>query len=176
MVTEELRGRLQRIKLVAMDIDGVLTDGRIIYGDYGDELKFFDVQDGFGIVLLRRAGFRIVIITAKKSRVNHRRAKELKVHRIEQNVRDKRRALEKALRKFRLQPEEACYIGDDLVDLPALGLAGLAVAVSNAVEDVRQRAHYVTAQPGGRGAVREVADLLLKAQNKWAEATLKYFS
>ena len=167
--------RIQKIKLVIVDNDGVLTDGRIVLGDYGDELKFFDVQDGFGLVLLRRGGLSTVIVSGKKSRINHRRAKELSVNLILQNVFDKLKAFEKVVKKFRVSPEEVCYIGDDLIDLPVMKRVGFAVAVSNAVQEVRQAAHYETKKSGGRGAVREVADMLLKGRGLWEKVTERYF-
>ena len=172
---DDLKDRILKIKLIALDVDGVLTDGHIIYGDYGDELKFFDVQDGLGLVMLRRAGVHVVIISAKKSRVNQRRAKELKVTKIYQNVGDKLKIFEKVAKKMKLNPEEICFIGDDLVDIPVMTRAGFAVAVKNAVAEVKDAAHYVTLRNGGRGAVREVADLILKTQQKWAAATERYF-
>ena len=171
----DLIERIQKIKMVIVDNDGVLTDGRIVYGDYGDDLKFFDVQDGFGMVLLRRAGFYTVIISGKKSSINRRRAKELMVNKIFQNAFDKSKAFEKVVKKFKVTPEETCYIGDDLIDLPVMSRVGLAVAVPNAVEEVRQVAHYITQKSGGRGAVREVVDMLLKGQGKWKDVTERYF-
>ena len=172
----ELKDKAVRVKVVILDIDGVLTDGRIILGDYGDELKFFDVQDGLGLVLLRQAGLKTVIISAKKSRINHRRAKEMKIIKIYQNAHDKLKVYEKVLKKFKVAPEEVCFIGDDLLDIPVLSRVGLAVAVSNAVQEAKEKAHYVTQNKGGRGAVREVADFVLKAQNKWDQVTQRYFS
>ena len=152
-----------------LDIDGVLTDGRIVYGDYGDELKFFDVQDGLGLVLLKKAGFETVMVSAKKSRINVRRAKELNVTKIYQKAWDKLKIYEKILKKFKVNHENVCYIGDDLIDLPVLSRVGLAVAVRNAIDEVKEKAHLVTEKSGGRGAVREVTDLILKAQGKWDE-------
>ena len=175
MSTDDLKDRLLKIKLLILDIDGVLTDGRIIYGDHGDELKFFDVQDGFGLAMLRRAGIPTVVISAKKSRVNQRRAKELRLAKVYQNVRDKLKAFEKVVKKMKLKHEEICFVGDDLMDLPILSRVGFAVAVLNAVEDVQEAAHYVTLKKGGRGAVREVADLILKTQGKWPAVTERYF-
>ena len=175
-LSDDLKERILKIKLVVLDIDGVLTDGRIVYGDYGDELKFFDVQDGFGLVMLRRAGIQTVIISAKKSRVNYRRAKELYATKIHQNVRDKLKIFEKVVKKMKLKHEEACFIGDDLVDLPVLSRVGFAVGVKNAVDEVKDASHYVTLRNGGRGAVREVADIILKTQHKWSEVTERYFS
>ena len=175
MITSELRERILKIKVVILDIDGVLTDGRIILGNYGDELKFFDVQDGLGLVLLRQAGLKTVIISAKKSRINHRRAKDMKIAKIFQNAHDKLKTCEKVLKMFKVSAEEACFIGDDLLDLPAMSRCGFAAAVRNAVPELKARAHYVTEKTGGRGAVREVADMILKTQNKWDETTKKYF-
>src|SRR3989338_3413942 len=102
MALEDLEGRIRQVKLVIMDVDGVLTDGRIVLGNYGDELKFFDVQDGLGIVRLRRAGLKTALVTSRKSRINHRRAREMDVTKLYQNVGDKRKVFDKILRKFRL--------------------------------------------------------------------------
>ena len=176
MIAENLEEeRIQKIKLVMVDNDGVLTDGRIVYGDYGDELKFFDVQDGFGMVLLRRAGLRTVILSARKSRINKRRSKELMVDKIYQNAFDKLVIFQKVLKKFKVKPEEVCYVGDDLIDLPVLTRVGFAVTVPNAVDEVKKIAHYCTQKAGGCGAVREVADLILKGQGRWSEVTARYF-
>ena len=172
----DLQERILKIKLLMMDVDGVLTDGRIVYGDCGDELKFFDVQDGFGLSLWRRAGHRSVIVSAKKCRVNIRRARELKVDAVFQNVPDKLQVFEKALKRFRLQPEEVCFIGDDLLDAPVLLKAGLAVSVPNGVEDVKRIAHTVTQRSGGCGALRELIELLLKTQGRWDSLTASYLS
>ena len=174
-MSADLQARIQKIKLVIVDNDGVLTDGRIVLGDYGDELKFFDAQDGFGLVLLRRAGLSTVIISGKKSRINHRRAKELMVNKIVQNAFDKLKAFEKIIKQFKISPEEVCYIGDDLIDLPVMKRVGLAVAVPNAVQEVREAAHYRTQKYGGRGAVREAVDMILKGQGLWQKVTEKYF-
>ena len=175
MITDDIKDRIFKVKLLILDIDGVLTDGRIIYGDCGDELKFFDVQDGFGLVMLRRTGIPSVVISAKKSRVNQRRAKELRILKLYQNVRDKLKVFEKVVKKMKLKHEEVCFIGDDLMDLPVLSRVGFAVAVANAVEDVKEAVHYVTQKMGGRGAVREVVDLILKTQAKWPGVTERYF-
>ncbi len=175
VTTEELERRILKIRLVMLDIDGVLTDGRIVLGNYGDELKFFDVQDGFGLVLLRRAGFVTVLVSAKKSRINPRRAKEMQVVKIYQNVRDKLKVYQKLLKKFKLREEEACFIADDLIDMPVLKRVGFAVGVQNAVPEIKDTAHYVTRKNGGRGAVREVVDMILKTQGKWEAVTEKYF-
>jgi len=175
MISQNVLERMKKIKVLILDIDGVMTDGHIIYSIYGDELKFFDVQDGFGITLLRRAGIKSVIITAKKSRIVKLRARDMKVVKAYQGYTVKLKAFDKVIKKFRVKPEEVCFIGDDLIDLPILKRVGLAVAVPNAVEEVRQHAHFVTSRAGGHGGVRELCDLILKSQGKWDLATEKYF-
>lgn len=174
-MTQDIINRAKRVKILVLDIDGVMTDGHIVYSVYGDELKFFDVQDGFGITLLARAGIKSVIITAKKSRIVKLRARDMKVAKVYQGYMDKVVAFNKLLRKFRVNPEEVCFIGDDLIDLPVLKRVGFAVAVPNAVEEVKGHAHHITSGSGGHGAVRELCDLILKSQGKWGPATEKYF-
>ena len=173
-IADALEARIQKIRLVIVDNDGVMTDGRIVYTDRGDELKFFDVQDGHGLVMLRRAGFETVMISARTSGINVRRMKETQFSELYQKAVDKLAVFEKVLKKFNVGPDEVCGIGDDLVDLPILTRCGFAVAVANALPEVKQAAHYVTTRPGGRGAVREVTDLLLKTQRKWEEAVGRY--
>lgn len=175
MINSEILEKAKRIKLLIVDIDGVMTDGRIVCSIYGDELKFFDVQDGFGITLLNRAGIKSVIITAKKSRIVKLRARDMKIARTYQGYSDKLAAFNKILKSFKVSPEEICFVGDDLIDIPVLKRAGLAVAVPNAVEEAKNSAHYITSKMGGRGAVREICDLILKSQTKWDLATSKYF-
>lgn len=167
--------RLKKIRLAVFDVDGVLTDGRIVYGDYGDELKSFDSLDGLGIELLREAGIPTVLISGRKSKTNERRAKELRVAKLFQNTPDKLKAFMKALRQFGCSAEETLCAGDDLTDVPLLTRAGLAAAVPNAVQEVKAVAHYVTSRPGGRGAIREICDLVLKAQGHWPRVTQKFF-
>jgi len=175
MINQDIIERAKKIKLLILDIDGVMTDGRIVYSIYGDELKFFDVQDGLGITLLNKVGIRSAIITAKKSRIVKARARDMKIAYVYQGYMDKARAFDKILKKSRLKAEDICFIGDDLIDVPVIKRAGFAVAVSNAMEEVKHSAHYVTTKMGGRGAVREICDLILKSQGKWDLATSKYF-
>lgn len=174
-VPPDVLTRASRVTLLVLDVDGVLTDGRIIYDEFGDELKCFDVQDGSGLVLWRRAGLTSAIVTARKGRLIKRRAKELAVDFLAQKALTKLPVYDKLLRRFRLTPERVCAIGDDLIDLPLLRRAGLAVAVSNAVEEVKAVSHYVTHRAGGRGAVRETVDLILKAKGLWEEAAKRYY-
>ena len=170
-----MKARALKIKLVMMDLDGVLTDGRIVYGDYGDEIKFFDVQDGLGLSLLHAGGLRTAVISSRKSRINGRRARELKINLLFQKTEDKLLVCQKVMKKYKLSADEICFIGDDLVDRPVMSRVGLAVAVRNAVDEIREVSHYTTQKSGGRGAVRETADLILKAQGKWGDLTRKFY-
>jgi 3-deoxy-D-manno-octulosonate 8-phosphate phosphatase (KDO 8-P phosphatase) len=174
MISREVEEKIKRIKLLITDIDGVMTDGRIVYSIYGDELKFFDVTDGFGISLLYRAGIRTIIITAKKSRIVKMRGRDLKAARVYAGFMDKIIPFNDVLKRFKVKPEEICFIGDDLLDVPVLKRVGFAVSVPNAMEEVKAIAHYVTFKAGGRGAVREICDLILKSQDKWDQVTSKY--
>ena len=172
--TPELSQRAARVSVLVLDVDGVLTDGRIIFAEYGDELKHFDVQDGAGLVFWKRVGLKSVVITARKSKLVKRRAKELRVDYLAQGQRLKFPAFQKVLRKFRVTPEQVCAIGDDLMELPILRRVGLAVAVPGAVEEVKQASHYITRRSGGRGAVREVIDLVLKSKGLWEHILERY--
>jgi len=167
--------RAKKIKLLILDVDGVLTDGYLVYGQGGEELKFFNVRDGFGLSLWHRAGLKTVIITAKKSRVVIKRAKEMRVAKVYQNALDKLETFEKILKKFKVKSEEICYIGDDLIDLPILSRVGLGISLPEAAPEVISKVHYITKYNGGKGAVREAIDFILKSQGKWEEVTKRYF-
>ena len=173
-VPHEVLQRASRVSVLLLDVDGVLTDGRIVYADYGDELKFFDVQDGAGLVFWNRVGLRSAIITARKSRLMKRRAKEMRIDFLAQGCLLKLPMYERLLKRFRVRDEQVCAIGDDLMELPILLRAGLAVAVPNAVDDVKRVSHYLTHRSGGRGAVREVIDVILKAKGLWDQVTQRY--
>ena len=175
MIGREITERAKRVKVLITDIDGVMTDGRIVYSMYGDELKFFDVTDGFGISLLNRAGIKTVIMTAKKSKVVKMRGRDLKVARVYAGFIDKLIPFNDLLKRFKVSAEDICFIGDDLIDLPVLKRVGFAVSVPNAAEDVKAAAHYITSKSGGRGAVRETCELILKSQDKWNQATSRFF-
>lgn len=175
MTSAEIIEKAKRIKVFIVDIDGVMTDGRIIYSGYGDELRFFDVQDGLGITLLNKAGIKTVIVTAGKSKIVKHRARDLKVTCTYHGFMDKIDAFNHLLKRFKVTPEEVCFIGDDIIDIPILKRVGFAVAVSNAVDAAKKNAHHITANKGGRGAVREICDLILKSQGKWDSVTSKYF-
>jgi 3-deoxy-D-manno-octulosonate 8-phosphate phosphatase (KDO 8-P phosphatase) len=174
MINNQIVERAKRVKMLITDIDGVMTDGRIVYSIYGDELKFFDVTDGFGISLLNRVGIKTVIMTAKKSRIVKMRGRDLKVTKVYAGFLDKTIPFGDILKRFKLAPEEICFMGDDLIDFPVLKKVGFAVSVPNAVEEVKAIAHYITSKPGGRGAVREICDLILKSQGKWEQATDRF--
>ena len=166
-----VRSRAKRIRLLLLDVDGVLTDGRIIIDDRGVETKQFHVRDGQGIALLLRAGIEVGFISARASSVVRRRAKELGVRLVRQGVRDKLQAYNEIKRKRGLRDAEIAYVGDDLVDWPLLRRAGLSICVGDAWRDLRPRVHWVTRAFGGAGAVREVADVLLRAQGNQVELT-----
>jgi 3-deoxy-D-manno-octulosonate 8-phosphate phosphatase (KDO 8-P phosphatase) len=155
------------IELLVLDVDGVLTDGGIILDDRGSESKQFHVRDGAGIAYWLRLGKRVAILSGRSCAAVAHRAAELGIRSVHQNCADKGPALEELLRAEALSARQACVVGDDLADLPALDIAGLAVAVSDAVPELRAAAHYVTETPGGRGAVREVVELVLRAQGLW---------
>jgi len=174
MEKENLQTKLKRIRLLLLDVDGVLTDGRIILDDRDAETKFFYAQDGSGIKYLLRSGLKCAFISGRKSAAVSRRAEELGIEDCYQDAKDKMVAYEKILQKFGLKDEEAAYVADDLTDLPLLRRVGLSVAVADAAEEVKQASIYVTTRPGGRGAVREVTQLILKAQGKWQEILLRY--
>lgn len=175
MIDQKIIERAKKIKAFIVDIDGVMTDGRIIYSIYGDELKFFDVQDGLGISLLARAGIKTFIITAKRSRIVKMRARDMRVEKAYQGHHEKLNPFMDILKRYKVLPEEVCFVGDDLIDIPVLKRVGLAVAVPNAVDEVKTQSHLITRREGGRGAVREICDMILKAQGKWEQATGKYF-
>jgi len=163
------------IKLLLLDVDGVMTDGRITYDNNGGELKSFDVKDGHGLKLLQRAGIEVGIITGRQSAVVARRAAELGIELVYQGVKDKLVPFHEILEKLRIAPEEVAYVGDDVVDLPVMRRVGFAVTVADAVEDVKPFADLVTTRDGGRGAVREVCDFLLKKSGRWAVVANRYF-
>ncbi|HTP41246.1 MAG TPA: HAD-IIIA family hydrolase [Nitrospiria bacterium] len=158
-----LLNRARPIRLLLLDVDGVLTDGRIVYDADGRESKAFHIHDGFGINQLRASGCLVGFLSGRASSAVERRAKELDVTIVHQGVGDKLPVYEQLLAEHRLQDHEIAYVGDDLPDLPVLARAGLAVAVSSAVPEVRRAVHWITGRPGGGGAVREVTDLLLLA-------------
>jgi 3-deoxy-D-manno-octulosonate 8-phosphate phosphatase (KDO 8-P phosphatase) len=166
--------RCQRIELLIVDVDGVLTDGGIYVTDDGQELKKFHVRDGAALAYWTRLGKKAAVISGRSSQVVYHRAVELGIDWVLQGRLDKDVAMGEVLQAAGLEEVRCCVMGDDLADLPALRRAGLAVAVADAVPEVLEVAHYVTRARGGHGAVREVIELLLKAQGRWLEVLHRY--
>ena len=165
--------RAKKVKLLILDVDGVLTDGRIVYDNFGDELKFFNVNDGLGVYLLGKVGIKTVIITAKKTKAVMKRARDMRVAAVYSNH-YKLKIYQKVLKKFRVKDEEVCFMGDDLLDFPIIKRAGFAVAPPNATEEVKNTSHYITKRHGGKGAVRELTEIILKSQGLWEKAISRY--
>jgi 3-deoxy-D-manno-octulosonate 8-phosphate phosphatase (KDO 8-P phosphatase) len=166
--------RCRAIRLILSDVDGVLTDGRIVLDNQGIETKRFHVRDGMGIRLWRKAGYRFGVITHRSSHVVKMRVAELEIDILRQGIEDKLTAVRGIVQELGLTPAQVCYLGDDLPDLRAVQTAGLGVAVADACAELRQAAHYVTALPGGAGAVREVVELVLKSQSRWEDLIQAY--
>jgi len=170
-----MKPELNRIKLLLLDVDGVMTDGRIIYLDDGGESKAFDVKDGHGLKLIQRAGIRVGIITGRQSEVVSRRAAELGIEIVYQGAKDKMLPFMEIMEKLKLEPCEVAYVGDDVVDLPVMRQAGFSATVADAVDDIKPYVDLVTSRPGGHGAVREICDFLLKKTGRWSSVTSRYF-
>ena len=172
---DALRARVEPLRMMLFDVDGVLTDGRIIIHDDGSELKVFDVQDGHGIKMLQRVGIEIGLITGRYCAAVDRRAEGLGITRVHQGIHRKIEAYEKILEETGFRDEQVGFMGDDLIDIPVMRRVGFAVAVPNAVAHVFPYAHYVASASGGRGACREVCELILHLQGRWTEITERYF-
>lgn len=162
------------IRLVLLDVDGVLTDGRLLIGEDGTESKAFNIRDGHGIKMLQQTGIEVGIVTGRTSGAVKHRAADLSVTHLYQGQDDKLSVLEELLTKLALQPTQAAFVGDDIVDLPAMLQVGLAIAVNDAHELVKEHAHWVTPSAGGRGAVREVCEMLMRAQGTYVTAMQRY--
>lgn len=169
-----LEQRCRPIRLILSDVDGVLTDGGIVFNNQGIEVKRFHVRDGMGIRLWQKAGCRFGIITHRSSNIVKMRMAELGIEIVRQGVENKLKALQDLLSELRLTPSQACYIGDDLPDLPTVRAVGLGVAVADACAELREAAHHVTTLSGGAGAVRETIELILKAQGRWEDIIQPY--
>jgi YrbI family 3-deoxy-D-manno-octulosonate 8-phosphate phosphatase len=161
----ELNSRLARIKMLVMDVDGVLTDAGMYYSEDGNELKKFNTRDGKGIELLHKAGIKTAIITSEETKIVARRAEKLKIDDLYQGARNKLGALKEIAAKHALKLEEIAYIGDDVNDLEVMEAVGLAVSVADGLPQVKKSTHYVTEKKGGEGAVRELADMILQAKS-----------
>jgi len=167
---KDLEARIRRIRLIVMDVDGVLSESRLIYTEGNGEVRTFSIKDGMGITLARLAGLEVALISGRESVIVARRAAELHITDVYQGVIRKLGTFSQILQKYGLDKEQACYIGDDINDLPIMREVGLAVAVADAVEEVKWAAHYVTHAPGGGGAVREIIDRILRFQNLYEDA------
>ncbi|AWH88408.1 3-deoxy-manno-octulosonate-8-phosphatase KdsC [Limnobaculum parvum] len=165
-VSKDIFQRAAQIRLLICDVDGVMSDGLIYMGNQGEELKAFNVRDGYGIRCLITSGIDVAIITGRSAKLVENRAKTLGITHLYQGQSDKLVAFEKILKEVSLMPEHVAYIGDDLIDWPVMQRVGLAVAVADAHPLLLPKAHYVTQIAGGRGAVRELCDLILQAQDK----------
>jgi 3-deoxy-D-manno-octulosonate 8-phosphate phosphatase (KDO 8-P phosphatase) len=173
---DEVESRAARVRLLLLDCDGVLTDGRITPVVGGEELKSFHTRDGHGLVMLHRAGLRSGIISGRRSKLVELRAADLGISYVRQGALDKVEAFESLMSEAGAEPAHAAYVGDDVVDIPLMRRCGFAVAVADATEETRAAAHYVTRLPGGFGAVREVCELILKAQGRWDELMKRYLA
>ncbi|MDY0211447.1 MAG: HAD-IIIA family hydrolase [Desulfuromonadaceae bacterium] len=170
-----IKEQMQNICLLLLDVDGVMTDGGIAYDNNGVETKRFHVRDGHGLKLLQRAGIEVGIITGRESNVVLKRAAELGITRVFQGAKNKLEPYKQILQDTGLTDAQIAYVGDDLIDLPILRRVGFAVAVADAVVELRPWVDYVTSVGGGKGAVREVCDLILKQSGRWEEVTARYF-
>ena len=166
--------KIRKVKVLILDVDGVLTDGRIIISDDGQETKCFNVRDGHGLKLIQRAGIEVIFLTGRKSLVVEQRARELGIKKIYQGVLDKLSVFKEILAADGLVPEQVAYAGDDIVDLPVLSRVGFSITVSDAHDEVMRAVDLVTKNPGGRGAIREVCEMILKTQGKWEELMGRY--
>ena len=165
---------MNAVKLIALDVDGTLTDGTLLYSDSDVQSKAFHVADGLGIVMAQAAGLKIAVISGRASRTVERRMTELKVPDLVQNCGDNAAALQALLAKYELRPDEAAYVGDDINDLPAFAVAGVRIAVANAAEALKAQADWITPRSGGFGAVRDAIDEILRRQGRLNEAAQAY--
>ncbi|HEX8160577.1 MAG TPA: HAD hydrolase family protein [Pyrinomonadaceae bacterium] len=171
---DEITRRAARVKLLLLDCDGVLTDGRITLLGDGDEQKSFHTRDGHGLVLLHRAGLQSGVISGRTSSALERRARDLGIGHLRQGTHDKIVEFREVLAAAGVSEDETAFVGDDVTDIPLMRRCALAVAVADATDDTRAHAHYVTRLAGGFGAVREVCELILKAQGRWDELMRRY--
>jgi 3-deoxy-D-manno-octulosonate 8-phosphate phosphatase (KDO 8-P phosphatase) len=174
LVKKDINEKLKKIKLLILDVDGVMTDGGIIMDSEGRELKKFNVRDGHGIKILQRYGIKVAILTGRKSKVVEYRAKDLEIKDVYQGAFNKKEVFAKILKKHKLTARETAFMGDDIVDIPVLKRVGFSAAVADAMDVVKKPVDYITQNRGGKGAVREVCEMILKAQGKWQEVATKY--
>lgn len=165
---------LKAIELLVLDVDGVLTDGRVFIHSDGTESKGFSILDGHGIRMWQRAGLHVALLSGRASEATARRAEELEIAHVIQGAKSKLPVLKELLEKLNLSPEQAAYVGDDVMDLPIVRYVGFGVAVANAVDELKKHADYVTTRQGGDGAVREVIEYILKGSDRWASLMERY--
>jgi 3-deoxy-D-manno-octulosonate 8-phosphate phosphatase (KDO 8-P phosphatase) len=175
-IINDIYPRAAPIRLLVLDVDGVLTDGSIVYTDAGAEIKYFHVRDGHGIRMVQQAGIEVALITGRQSPAVSHRADNLRLVHVYQGVRDKLAVLQSLQKKLGVSSLETAVVGDDLVDLAMMRQAGLAVAVADAPREVKERAQLVTSAPGGRGAVRELCEIVLKAKGLWDDLLRRYLA
>jgi 3-deoxy-D-manno-octulosonate 8-phosphate phosphatase (KDO 8-P phosphatase) len=174
MMKRNIKEKLEGIKLLILDVDGVMTDGRIIMDNEGKEIKNFDVRDGHGIKILQRYGIKVAILTGRKSKVVEYRAKDLEINDVYQGSFNKKEVFGRILEKHKLSASAVAFLGDDIVDIPVLKSVGFSAAVADAIDVVKKTVDYITGHKGGQGAVREICEMILQAQGKWPEIAAKY--
>ncbi|PID78302.1 MAG: hypothetical protein CSA18_02140 [Deltaproteobacteria bacterium] len=164
----------KKTRLLLLDVDGILTSGDITYSQNGDELKSFSVRDGLGINLLVKSGIPVSVVTARQSAIVEKRCRELNISPVYQNIKKKIIAFEKIKEQFKIKASEICYMGDDLIDIPILKKCGIPVTVPDACEEAKKECLYITKKNAGKGAVREVCELILKSKSLWIDAINEY--
>ncbi|HDQ26741.1 MAG TPA: hypothetical protein ENN43_08375 [bacterium] len=174
MKKKDVKERFKKIKLIALDVDGVLTDGGIIIGSDGTEYKRFDVKDGTGISLGRHGGLKFAVISGRHCETIGLRAKELKIGEVYQGCMEKKRAYEELKKKYGLKDSQVCFIGDEIIDLPVMLSCGLAAAPKDAAAEVKKAAHFISSAEGGKGCVREIIEKVLKSSGLWEKAVARY--
>jgi 3-deoxy-D-manno-octulosonate 8-phosphate phosphatase (KDO 8-P phosphatase) len=170
----KMKTKLHNVRLLILDVDGVMTDGRIIMDDDGRELKHFNVRDGHGLKILMRSGVDVVLLTGRRSRVVEHRAKDLGIREVHQAIWNKAEAFEQIRNEHGLDAHNAAFMGDDIVDIPLLRKVGFSACPADACTEVRNIVDYIAEHDGGRGAVREICEIILQAQGKWADVAAKY--
>jgi 3-deoxy-D-manno-octulosonate 8-phosphate phosphatase (KDO 8-P phosphatase) len=173
-LSRNLKKKIKSVRILVMDVDGVMTDGRIIMDDAGREIKNFNVRDGHGIKMLMRYGIDVILLTGRRSAVVEHRARDLGISEVHQAVFNKLEVCDEIIQKRSIDYDHIAFIGDDIVDIPLLKRVGFSVAVADAADHVKKAVDYVTETKGGKGAVREVCELILIGQNKWTEIAKKY--
>lgn len=162
-----MKEKIEKLKLFIFDIDGVLTDGKLYYSPEGEEMKVFNVKDGVGIWILKEKGFKVVFLTGRKGDALKKRAQDLKVDLLKENVREKEKVMEEIMKKFNCKKEETFFMTDDIVDLKACRMAGFVATPQDGAEEVKKIADFITIKKGGEGAVREIIEIILKEKGLW---------